>query len=91
MHLLQLRRPWAGPPAVAPVPTDAHPLRFVPNARQWEQPVLFAADIPAGRLFLERGRLLVARYDRPRRGPGTPHAPEQGGGPRFASPATLMR
>ena len=53
----------AGPPTVAPVPTDAHPLRFVPNARQWAQPVLFAADIPAGRLFLERGRLLVARYD----------------------------
>ena len=55
----------AGPAPVAPVPADAHPLRFVPNQRQWEQPILFAADVPAGRLFLERGRLLVARYDAP--------------------------
>ncbi|GAB3845381.1 hypothetical protein GCM10028822_03740 [Hymenobacter terrigena] len=55
----------AGTPPVAPVPTDAHPLRFVPNQRQWQSPILFAADIPAGRLFLERGRLLVARYDAP--------------------------
>ncbi|GAB3867543.1 hypothetical protein GCM10028824_10150 [Hymenobacter segetis] len=55
----------AGTPAVAPVPTDAHPLRFVPNQRQWQSPILFAADIPAGRMFLERGRLLVARYDAP--------------------------
>ncbi|MDO7852013.1 DUF7948 domain-containing protein [Hymenobacter convexus] len=55
----------AGPAPVAPIPADAHPLRFVPNQRQWEQPILFAADVPAGRLFLERGRLLVARYDAP--------------------------
>ncbi|MDB5270834.1 MAG: hypothetical protein JWP58_3874 [Hymenobacter sp.] len=55
----------AGTPPVAPVPTDAHPLRFVPNQRQWQSPILFAADIPAGRMFLERGRLLVARYDAP--------------------------
>lgn len=55
----------ASAPAVAPVPADAHPLRFVPNQRQWESPILFAADVPAGRLFLERGRLLVARYDAP--------------------------
>jgi PKD repeat protein len=40
-----------------------HPLRFVANQRQWEKPVLFAAEIPAGRLFLEKNRLLVARYD----------------------------
>lgn len=53
----------AGPPAVAPVPTDPHPLRFTPNRRQWPAPVLFAADVPGGRLYLERGRLLVARYD----------------------------
>ncbi|MBF9222389.1 DUF7948 domain-containing protein [Hymenobacter ruricola] len=55
----------ASPAPVAPLPADAHPLRFVPNQRQWEQPILFAADVPAGRLFLERGRLLVARYDAP--------------------------
>jgi gliding motility-associated-like protein len=53
----------ASTPSVQPLPTDQHPLRFVPNQRQWEKPVLFAADIPSGRLFLERGRLLVARYD----------------------------
>jgi gliding motility-associated-like protein len=41
----------------------AAPLRFVPNQKQWAQPVLFAADVPAGQLFLEKGRLLVARYD----------------------------
>ena len=54
---------WAGPPAVAPLPHPAHPLRFSPNQRQWEKAVLFAADVPAGRLYLERDRLLVARYD----------------------------
>jgi len=53
----------ASTPGVAPLPADPHPLRFVPNQRQWEKPVLFAADVPAGRLYLERGRLLVARYD----------------------------
>jgi gliding motility-associated-like protein len=53
----------AGPPTTAPLPADPHPLRFVPNRQQWEAPVLFAADIPAGRLFLEKNRLLVARYD----------------------------
>jgi gliding motility-associated-like protein len=46
---------------VAPAGTAA--LRFVPNQRQWARPVLFAADVPAGQLFLEKGRLLVARYD----------------------------
>ncbi|GAB3571312.1 hypothetical protein GCM10027345_00440 [Hymenobacter daeguensis] len=44
-------------------PDAAAPLRFIPNHHQWAKPVLFAADVPAGQLFLERGRLLVARYD----------------------------
>jgi gliding motility-associated-like protein len=70
----------AGPTPVAPIPADAHPLRFVPNQRQWEQPVLFAADVPAGRLFLERGRLLVARYDAPAVDRAH-HTPRTQGGP----------
>ncbi|MFD2720077.1 PKD domain-containing protein [Hymenobacter monticola] len=51
--------------APGPVATPSAPatLRFVPNQRQWAQPVLFAADVPAGQLFLEKTRLLVARYD----------------------------
>ncbi|MDO7876733.1 PKD domain-containing protein [Hymenobacter sp. ASUV-10] len=61
--LFTLTTALAGPPATAPLPADPHPLRFVPNRQQWEAPVLFAADIPAGRLFLEKNRLLVARYD----------------------------
>jgi gliding motility-associated-like protein len=47
-------------PVAAPA---AAALRFVPNQNQWARPVLFAADVPAGQLFLERNRLLVARYD----------------------------
>ena len=51
----------AAPPAVvAPAATN---IEFVANQRQWEKPVLFAADVPAGRLFLERGRLVQALYD----------------------------
>jgi gliding motility-associated-like protein len=52
----------AGPGPVA-APSPAASLRFVPNQRQWAAPVLFAADVPAGQLFLEKNRLLVARYD----------------------------
>jgi len=37
--------------------------RFIPNQRQWAAPVLFAADVPGGRLFLERGKLTQALYD----------------------------
>ncbi|MFC6225226.1 PKD domain-containing protein [Hymenobacter artigasi] len=80
----------AGTPPVAPVPTDAHPLRFVPNQRQWQSPILFAADIPAGRLFLERDRLLVARYDAPaidRRHHAAPSAAPQ----RIANHAYAVR
>ncbi|MBO2008415.1 PKD domain-containing protein [Hymenobacter negativus] len=52
----------AGPPAVvAPAPATA--IEFVANQRQWEKPVLFAADVPSGRLFLEHGRLVQALYD----------------------------
>lgn len=52
----------SAPGPVAPA-GPAAALRFVPNQRQWARPVLFAADVPAGQLFLEKGRLLVARYD----------------------------
>lgn len=52
----------AGPGKVA-APTPARPLQFVANRSQWEKPVLFATDVPGGRLFLERGRLLQALYD----------------------------
>jgi gliding motility-associated-like protein len=50
----------APPKVVAPV---AATIEFVANQRQWEKPVLFAADVPAGQLFLERGRLVQALYD----------------------------
>ena len=50
----------APPTVVTPVPSN---IEFVANQRQWEKPVLFAADVPAGRLFLERGRLVQALYD----------------------------
>ena len=49
-------------PRVAAPP--APPARqFVANRGQWPSPVLFAADVPGGRLFLERGRLTQALYD----------------------------
>ncbi len=53
----------ASPPQAVALPTEAHPLRFVQNKSQWQPSVLFAAEVPAGRLFLEKNRLLVARYD----------------------------
>jgi len=49
------------PKAVAP--PAAGPIEFVANRQQWEKPVLFAADVPGGRLFLEQGRLVQALYD----------------------------
>ncbi len=61
--VFSLSQAQAAPPAARPVPADAHPLRFTPNHRQWNAAVLFAADVPAGRLYLEKNRLLVARYD----------------------------
>jgi gliding motility-associated-like protein len=52
----------AGPPtAVGPKPSST--IEFVANRKQWEKPVLFAADVAAGRLFLERGRLIQSLYD----------------------------
>ena len=33
------------------------PIRFIENKGQWEPQVLFAADLPLGRVFLEQGRL----------------------------------
>ena len=81
----------AGPPAVAPVPADAHPLRFVPNQRQWQPPVLFAADIPAGRLFLERNRLLVVRYDARAVDELHHHCPAEGHAARIPAHAYAVR
>ena len=52
----------AGPPTVA-TPVVPSSIEFIANQRQWEKPVLFAADVPAGRLFLEQGRLVQALYD----------------------------
>ncbi|QNH62286.1 gliding motility-associated C-terminal domain-containing protein [Hymenobacter sediminicola] len=49
-------------PKVA-APTETRQLQFVANRNQWAKPVLFATDVPGGRLFLERGRLLQALYD----------------------------
>ncbi|GAA4351382.1 hypothetical protein GCM10023185_09990 [Hymenobacter saemangeumensis] len=51
----------SSPRPVGPAP-DSGP-RFIPNQKQWEKPVLFAADVPGGRLFLERGKLTQALYD----------------------------
>jgi gliding motility-associated-like protein len=53
----------ASAPGPVATPGAAAPLHFIPNQNQWAKPVLFAADVPAGQLFLERNRLLVARYD----------------------------
>lgn len=38
-------------------------IRFVRNMGQWEANVLFCADIPSGRIFLERDRLTYLFYD----------------------------
>ncbi|GGF02910.1 hypothetical protein GCM10011383_12290 [Hymenobacter cavernae] len=47
---------------VASAPPN-QPLQFVANHNQWPSPVLFAADVPGGRLFLEKGRITQALYD----------------------------
>ncbi|MBF9142999.1 DUF7948 domain-containing protein [Hymenobacter properus] len=52
----------AGTPApVGPPPSSA--IEFVANRNQWEKPVLFAADVAAGRLYMEHARLLHVLYD----------------------------
>ncbi|MDO7873132.1 PKD domain-containing protein [Hymenobacter sp. ASUV-10] len=66
--LLQLGFGLVAIPALANTPTVVGPapsptVEFVANQRQWEKPVLFAADVPGGRLYLERGRLLQSLYD----------------------------
>jgi len=53
----------AGTPPKVVQPSEAPALEFVANQKQWEKPVLFAADVPSGRLFLEHGRLVQALYD----------------------------
>ncbi len=52
----------AGPKKVA-APPATRQLQFVANRNQWAAPVLFATDVPGGRLYLERGRLLQTLYD----------------------------
>jgi len=44
-------------------PPPNRPLQFVANRNQWAKPVLFATDVPGGRLFLEQGRLTQVLYD----------------------------
>jgi gliding motility-associated-like protein len=51
----------APPKAVSPSAPTA--IEFVANQKQWDKSVLFAADVPSGRLFLEHGRLVQALYD----------------------------
>jgi gliding motility-associated-like protein len=42
---------------------DSSAIRFIQNKGQWEGNILFAADIPSGRIFLERDRLTYAFSD----------------------------
>lgn len=51
----------AAPQVLGPPPTPG--IEFVANKKQWDQSVLFAADVPGGRLFLTPGRLVQALYD----------------------------
>ncbi|SHK16602.1 DUF7948 domain-containing protein [Hymenobacter psychrotolerans] len=60
----------ASAPAVAQLaapkvaaPTATRQLQFIANRNQWAKPVMFATDVPGGRLYLERGRLLQTLYD----------------------------
>ena len=53
----------ANPPQPVAPPTASGSVEFIANRRQWEPAVLFAADVPSGRLFLEKGRLVQALYD----------------------------
>ncbi|MBC6700050.1 DUF7948 domain-containing protein [Hymenobacter puniceus] len=50
-------------PGRVAAPTEGRHLQFVANRNQWARPVLFATDVPGGRLYLERGRLLQTLYD----------------------------
>lgn len=43
--------------------SDSSAIRFIQNNGQWEPQVLFAADIPMGRVFLEKDRLTYAFCD----------------------------
>ena len=44
-------------------PPPSRAVQFIANRNQWDKSVLFAADVPGGRLFLEKGRLTQALYD----------------------------
>ncbi|AHJ99314.1 DUF7948 domain-containing protein [Hymenobacter swuensis] len=46
--------------ARASAPTPDRHLEFIENKGQWPAPVLYAADVPGGRLFLEPGGLTYA-------------------------------
>ncbi len=43
--------------------SDSSAIRFIENKGQWEPQVLFVADIPMGRVFLEKDRLTYAFCD----------------------------
>jgi gliding motility-associated-like protein len=53
----------ATPPAAPTMPKMDSSVEFLANRNQWEPAVLFAANVPGGRLFLTPGRLVQARYD----------------------------
>lgn len=64
--LLVVCLPWvaaaAGPGMHAPT-EQATPIRFIENKGQWESKIHFAADLPLGRVFLERDRLTYTFCD----------------------------
>ncbi|GAB3304316.1 DUF7948 domain-containing protein [Hymenobacter tenuis] len=64
--------------ASSPTPSDKQ-LEFIENRGQWPAPVLFSADVPGGRLFLEPTGLTYALTA------GVPHA--HGAEARATSPA----
>jgi PKD repeat protein len=51
------------PPEVVPPPSATATVQFVANQSQWTSSVLFAAEVPGGRLYLEKNRLVQALYD----------------------------
>ena len=77
---------WLGVAARAAAPAPAQHLEFIENKGQWPKPVLFAADVPGGRLFMEPGGFTYALS------PGfTAHPPEGAGVSRPGrSPAPLQ-
>ncbi|MDQ3393547.1 MAG: PKD domain-containing protein [Bacteroidota bacterium] len=46
-----------------PLQTEKDDFKFVPNQQQWESQVLFRADIPGGKLYLQKNALTYVFYD----------------------------